>query len=522
MSSQRGKEIKYLILLVTIVTTLTLIFSNNPIEPSMNISDEKFKCISFAKASTNGQFPRYMLQYSSYFGGSVYDEAGVRIAVDQDGCPWILGYGATTDFPIVGNFINSTPVDYSIILMKLAPDGESILYSTYLTGNFRDYPADMVIDANGDVWITGRTYSTDFPVTSNALNSTYTNISFSQFITEGFLCKISGLDGSLQYSSYIGGDSVDPRAIAIDDSGYIWIAGRTDSDRFPITATAVDDTYAGGDYDGFLSQFSPDGERLLFSTFIGGKESEDIKDIEIDSAGDVWVTGFTTSGRASGFPITDNALDTSINGNSDAFVYELDTENTKFPVVSYCSYLGGSGSDTARSISMDSRGIYIVGDTESADFPTVNALDNTHGGGKDLFVFKMSLKGDIATLVNSTYIGGSGSEYGYSSVLDNEKNLWITGETFSTDFPIVGGYDDTLVPPNSDVFVLRLSNKLDEIKYSTFLGGPDDDQAYSLGYDNVNDRIWVTGLGMIGFPIVNGYDIVFDGYSEIFVIYQVY
>jgi hypothetical protein len=377
------------------------------------------------------------------------------------------------------------------------------------------------MNTSGDVWIIGKTYSTDFPTTLNALYPTPTNVSYSPYVFDGFICRISGIDGSLEYSSYIGGDNVIPQSISISSAGYIWIAGKTDSDRIASTLNAVQTKYGGGPFDGFIMQLNSNAELLLFSSLYGGQGDDSITDTAMDKA-NLWITGTTSTVERAGFPISANAIDDTKGGTYDAFIGQIDNSDRKFPVFGYCSYLGGSDGESDSNILVDDQNkIWVIGETTSSDFPTKNAYDTNLGGSKDIFIFNMRLPGSLAFVDNSSYFGGSEYEYLGEASLDQENNIWITGSTGSEDFPIVDGYDE-LAPSMyglEDAFVLRMDPLLKAVQYSTYLGGPGLDEGVGLGYDTLNDRIWVTGMAQNRFPLIDEYDNQLNGITDIFVSY---
>ena len=241
------------------------------------------------------------------------------------------------------------------------------------------------------------------------------------------------IDPTLSYSTYLGGGSNDyASSIAIDSAGNAYVAGYTSSTDFP-TVNALQPHYAGGSFvglDAFVAKLNAAGSALVYSTYLGGSADDYGYGIAVDSSGNAHVTGFTGS---TDFP-TVNPLQATNHGGGDAFVAKL---NAAGSALVYSTYLGGSSYDDAQGIAVDSSGnAYVTGITQSTDFPTVNPLQASYGGGSaDAFVAKLNAAG--SALVYSTYLGGSDLDYGYGIAVDSSGNTYVTGRTASTNFPTV-------------------------------------------------------------------------------------
>lgn len=460
----------------------------------------------------------YILKFASYFGGNG-DDQGIAVTIDSEGYPWIGGSSYSSNVPIIGGF-NTTPSDYDFLVMKLKKDGSEILYSTFITGTYADYLVDLVIDSQDNIWVVGQTYSDDIPVTPNAINSTYTNISYPG-TPDAAIYKISGNDGSLLYGSYIGGGKVLVDSAAIDNNDNLWIAGKTDSDQYPTGGRTVDPTYNGGEYDVFLSKVSSTGNSILFSTFIGGPGNEKCGGIDIDSEGDVWVVGSTTSssGKTSDFPVSADALEKVNNGGWDIFMTEYDYQD-KY-AVGYSSFLGGSEDDYGKSVQATLKSVVVIGESFSySDYPLKNAFDSFYNLGGDIVVTKFSFKGIEISIDFSTYIGGDSLDVVYDSELDKNGDIWITGYTTSEDFPVISAYQSVFIPihHNEDVVIIQLSSD-GEMKMSTFLGGPQDDRGFGLTYDENLDKMWVIGQAQTGLPTKNAFKDTSEGPWDFFVVF---
>ena len=317
----------------------------------------------------------------------------------------------------------------------------------------------------------------------------------------------------LAYSTYIGGGLDDiGNDIILDNSNNIYITGLTKSIDYP-NVNAFNSTI-GGNRDVFVSKLSADGSTLLYSTFIGGYEFDTGNSIVLDSSGNLYITGAT---KSSNFP-TLNAYDSSHGGFSDAFLVKLSANGSLI----YSTFIGGSAFDSGDSLVLDSsNNIYITGNTNSIDFPIVNAYDSSHNGGSDAFIVKIST--NDSSLLYSTYIGGDRDETLEFMVkhmditLDNMNNIYITGTTGSNDFPTVNAYNSSL-NGGLDIFFVVLSANGSTLLYSTYIGGRLDDFSNSFVLDS-SGNIYITGTtNSENFPAMNAYDSILDGRWDAFVV----
>ena len=236
------------------------------------------------------------------------------------------------------------------------------------------------MDSSGVAYITGSTYSADFPTSPGA----YDDTGF-PWDWDAFVVKLDTSGANLVYATYLGGDHVEiPGGIAVDDNGSAYVTGRTMADDFPTTPDSYDRTHNGG-FDVFVAKLNAAGSQLTYGTFIGGSDGDDGRAIAQDSAGAAFIVGNTLS---SDFPASSGAFDTGYNGGTDegdCFVFKL---NAAGSARVYATYLGGSDDDAGRGIAVTSTGLAcIAGNTESNDFPTTaGALDPELGGSEDGFV----------------------------------------------------------------------------------------------------------------------------------------
>jgi hypothetical protein len=390
------------------------------------------------------------LVYSTFLGGSVND-FGSAIAVDTSGNAYLTGHTSSPDFPTtVGAFDTTHNGVVNVFVTKLNSSGSALVYSTFLGGSNFDEANGIVVDTSGSAYVTGGTFSPNFPTTVGAFDTTF-NVA-GEF--DAFVTKLNPSGSALVYSTFLGGSGGDfGRDIALDTSGSAYVAGFTSSLNFPTTVGAFDTTH-NGTVDAFVTKLNPIGSApLVYSTFLGGSGNDEILGIEVDTSGNAYVTGGTESLN---FPTTAGAFDTTFNGVFDVFVTKLNPSGSA-PLV-YSTFLGGNERDFLPDIAVDTSGsAYIAGLTRSPDFPTtVDAFDTTFNGGSDAFFTKLNPAGS-APLVYSTFLGSSSQDFRFGIAVDTSGNAYITGDTESPNFPTTVGAFDTTHNGAIDAFVTKLS-----------------------------------------------------------------
>jgi hypothetical protein len=368
-----------------------------------------------------------------------------------------------------------------------------LLYSTFLGGSSSDGGRSIAVDATGSAYLTGQTFSADFPTTAGALDTTH-NGGF-----DAFVAKLNASGSALLYSTFLGGSAADVGArIAVDAEGSAYLTGETSSAGFPTTAGALDTTHNGAT-DAFVTKLNASGSDLLYSTFLGGGGSDSGAGITIDASGSAHVTGPTGS---AGFPTTSGTLDTTHNGGTDAFVTKLNASGSD---LLYSTFLGGGAPDVGVTIAVDAAGsAYLTGSTQSADFPTTSGtLDTTHNGSFDAFVTKLNASG--SELLYSTFLGDSSLDIGRGIAADAAGSAYLTGETSSADFPTTAGALDTSYNGGTDAFVTKLNASGSVLTYSTFLGGSATDLSAGIAVDAAGSA-YLTGLTSLpaDFPTTAG------------------
>ena len=374
------------------------------------------------------------LLYSSYLGGAGSDTA-TAITVDSSGNAFITGTTTSEDFPTTANAFQ---VVYGgngdAFVVELGSGGNSMVYSSYLGGSGADFGAAIAVDAAHNAYVTGSTQSVNFPGV-NPLQSLNGGTS------DAFVAKVDFSGLNLIYSTYLGGSAADVgQGIKVDSSGNAYVVGYTFSSDFP-TLNALQPANAGAP-DAFVAEVNPSGGALVFSTYLGGSGDDRGFGLALDASGSIYITG---TSHSTDFPTESGVFQTGNRGNGDAFVSKL---NPAGSVLTYSTFLGGTGAEQGYAIAADSSGNpFITGFTQSTDFPTRNPVQGILGisGGSscgatlcaDAFVTELNPSG--SGVVYSTYLGGSGADFGQAIALDPSGLPYVTGSTSSSNFPAIAG-----------------------------------------------------------------------------------
>jgi hypothetical protein len=370
------------------------------------------------------------LVYATYLGGTDYD-AATSIAVDAAGNAYVAGVTESADFPTTpGAPQPAHRLVRDAFVAKLNPTGTALVYATYLGGNGDDGATSIALDAAASAYVVGYTYSSDLHTTPGALQPAPRGDG------DAFVAKLNPAGTALLYATYLGGKSADgARGIAVDAAGAAYVTGFTYSPDFPTTPGALEPAHRGGFTDVFVAKLNPAGTALLYATYLGGRDAEDVGAIAVDAGGRAYVAGFTLSPD---FPTTPGALQPARRGELDAFVAKLNPAGT---ALVYATYLGGTAQDIANGIAVDAAGAsYVTGYTYSHDFPTMPGAPQPAfaGGSTDVFVAKLNPAG--TALVYSTYLGGTAFEDIASGIaVDAAGGAYVVGDTPSPDFPTTPG-----------------------------------------------------------------------------------
>ena len=424
-----------------------------------------------------------------YYGGLGFEKFGTSIAVDSAGDMYILGTTGSSTFPT----INAFQSEYSggngdVFVLKLSPTGE-VLFSTYFGGSSTDQGFSIALDQSDNCYITGYTVSSDFPI-KNAFQT-----SFGGGSTDAFIAKFNAT-GSLIFSTYLGGKSFDyGTSISVDSAGNSYVTGFTESTDFP-TKNTFSSTLEGDFSNAFVAKFDPFGS-LIYSTYFGGNASSG-SGIAVDSSGNSYITG---SAEPTNFP-PKNAFQTTFEGDNSrnafvakfnatgglvfntyfggnnsagAFGIAIDSADNSFIIgttfkstflddnesfvakfnstggLDFSTFLGSTYFASEFGIAVDSAGnSFIIGTTDSPNFPTKNAFQTTFSGGLDVFLVNLNATGG---LVFSTFFGGSTLDYGTSLAVSQTGKIFITGLTFSYNFPHKGSFNELYSTTGTGIFI---------------------------------------------------------------------
>jgi len=402
-----------------------------------------------------------VLIYSTYLGGSG-DDLASSIAVDFANNLYIAGTTSSTNFPTHAPAYPATAGLSDIFVTKLDSTGHNIVYSTYIGGSGLDRGDGIAIDSSGNAYVVGRvdSSSTNFPTTAGAFAPTYRGGDF-----DGVLFKLNPQGNGLVYSTFVGGEENDStEGVAVDSSGRAYVTGGSRSVAFPTTASAFQ-TVRSGDTDAYLLKINAGGSSVLYGTMLGGGGTDRGSGVVVDSSGNAYVAGYTGS---SDFPTSD-AFQNSPGGSYDAFLAKFDTNAIGASSLVFCSYLGGSGDDKAFGVAIDSSAanVFIVGQTSSSNFPVLSPVQSTSGGGFDAFIARISSTG---AKVFATYLGGNGDDRGTGIAVNSSNESYVTGFTFSTNFPTVNALQNSN-GGGADAFIAKLNSSGSAFFYATYFGG---------------------------------------------------
>ncbi|MBI5414589.1 S8 family serine peptidase, partial [Candidatus Peregrinibacteria bacterium] len=390
---------------------------------------------------------------STYLGGDE-GELIASIVLDSQGNVYVGGTTSSYDFPITSGAYDSIyDEDSDGFVSKLSSDLGTLISSTYIGGETYDYVSAIDFDADGNISLTGITFSRGFPTTDGAYNQIFGGSD------DIFISKLNPQLSGLLYSTFLGGDSYEySHNITTDQNDNIYIVGATMSENFPTTNNSYDQI-KNGMSDSFITKISSDLSMVQASTLLGGENDDIIFSLDFDSEGKIIVVGETSSDD---FPTSLSAYSESFSGVIDGFVSKFD-ENLTFLLDS--TYLGGEHEDLITSLKIDANGnIYLAGDTFSTDFPTTSGSYkeisfDTEEGPLDGFI--SILDRNFSDLKISTFLGGNSPEVVYAFAMDNQNNVYVAGNTYSSDFPTtLGAYRRDFAPDELNTFISKLDKNL--------------------------------------------------------------
>lgn len=421
------------------------------------------------------------LVFSTYMGGTGGEfhpqSAQAGIVVDAAGNVYVAGDAAPAsgsvglDFPLSPGAVltdlrggSSASRGRDIFVAKLDPTGSALLWLTYLGGSGTDDLASLALGPDGSLYVSGRTTSTDLPVTTGAAQPTLAGG------VDAFVARLAPDGAALTYLTYLGGTGSDhPNALAVDASGHAYVAGTTDSSNYPTTAGAYRTTRNGSAADAFVTKLAPSGTSLVFSTYFGGTGVDQAFSVSVASGGEVVIAGQTTS---TNLPLA-AAYQPTLLGATDVFVTRFNASAT---ALVFSTYFGGtdpsSAPEQARAALAPNGDIVVAGFTGAPDFPRLNPAQTTFGGGLDAFVARFRWTGSTLVLVHSTYLGGSSGDAAFGLAVDPSDHTVVVGATQSANFPTSNALDTSL-GGDQDAFVAKL-DPTGALVFSTYVGGTTD------------------------------------------------
>jgi IPT/TIG domain/Beta-propeller repeat len=442
-----------------------------------------------------------VIVYSTYFGGTNYDETDV-IAADSDGNAYVAGLTISPSFPGSGGIViqPQSGGDYDVFVAKINPQGTAVVWATYLGGTEGvEYSEGIAVDGAGNVYVSGDSNSTDFPVTAGALQTTHSGGN-----RDSWVAKINSAGTALAYCTYLGGSGDEGNLdLAIDGSGNAYVVGYTGSPAFPgMTGSSIQPALSGGS-DGYLVKLNPTGTAAVYATYLGGSSGWDSTyAVFVDASGNAYVGGSTAS---TAFPgVSGSSLQPAHGGSSrDAYLTKI---NAAGSAILFSTFLGGTGFDNIHSVVLDSSGdILVTGLTTSTNFPGVTggSIQPAYSGGYDAHITK--LNSNATAILWATYLGGTNDEFLVHLELDAADNLYVADGTYSTNFPGVSG--SSIQPAHAggdgDGFVAKINAAGSAIDWATYLGAGTWESVYDFDVDAAG-TVYAVGLAESTFPGVTG------------------
>jgi len=474
--------------------------------------------------------------YSTYLGGSASDTTagssggGARqmIAVDAKGAAYVAGRTESPVFPTTsGSWQSSAPSYIGLgFITKIAPDGESVVYSTFVGGGTTTencggvhycggFPGGIAVDAAGSAYVTGDTWGSDFPAAPVFAGRNGRNL---------FLLKLDPSGSSLVYSVLYGSGYNDSASgVVVDSAGNAYVTGATNGFTFiqpdALQPTCYCPSGLGWTTDAFVVKFNPTATAVVYGTYLGGWGREVGSAIAVNASGEAYVTGRTSSDD---FPIVNAAQPSHAGGGNDDFVLKL---NASGSALVFSTFLGGSGNETGNAlgsaIAVDVAGsAYVTGYTPS-DFPTTPGSfqpDPPQGGAPRAYAVKYTSSGQR---VYSTFLAGNGGSFGTSVAVDAQGRGYFGGSTSSTNFPIpVDATQPALAGGGNDAYVIVLDSAGSTMEFATYLGG-----AFGFEYATgvalgPGGSVYVAGIteGLGTFPTTaNAFQPNYGGATDVFV-----
>jgi hypothetical protein len=439
------------------------------------------------------------LTYSTYLGGNGTEGWGF-LYFDNSNNVLLVSNTDSTDFQMKNAIQQTNHGERDALCMKLDPKGENILYATLYGGSGDDFASGAAIDSQGNMIIVGTTTSTDFPL-HKALEENKSSHS-----SDIFAFKLSSDGKDVIFSTLLGsGSDYHSIGVVTDANDNIIITGSTIASDF-LVKNAYQENNSGGT-DAFITKITPDGQTVIFSTYFGGLTDDQIKRVTTDKNDNIIVIGVTSS--TDQFPITNAIRSNKSSSTWDVFLSKFSADGQG---LIFSTFYGGTRPWGPAAVICDSEdNILAVGETNSQDFPVVNAFQKTYGGGElDSFLSKLSSDGQEISF--STFIGGSGSEGPIGISLNSQDDIFLTGSTNSHDFTVKNAFQ---AQNNGqwEGYLLEFSNDGQDLLFSSYFGGSSNDYSTSVALiPEANDSLFISGHGNSrDLTLVNPYQDFYGG-----------
>jgi hypothetical protein len=415
-----------------------------------------------------------VLSYGSFLGGASTDIINA-MKIDSKGRMYVTGYTAGNDLP--ANFMqggNAGTTNCFIAILDTRFSGATSLpILTYLGGGRNDSCTALTLDAAGNIYVTGTTTSSDFPMAGNSVQTSL-NLSTTNTVFEpdAFVCEIDPVNG-LAYSTYFGGTGAEtPSGIAVDQNGLIYVLGTTTSSDMVVTSSAYQ-SVQWGPSDIFILKLDPNATSPAYASYLGGEDQEDGRGLAVTPSGLVY---FAASTLSQAFPVAGPAYNGSLLGIENIVIGVMDLTQTGNSSLVYSTYLGGSVLDEVRKIALDPQGrLLVTGWTLSPDFPTTaNAFQSQSSGTGTAFIARVNPSAGPGKFLDySTYFGGTGGDVAYDIASDANGSIYIAGYTLSKDFPITTDAVQPKFGNGVEAFVAKLNPLVpghSALQYSSYFG----------------------------------------------------
>jgi hypothetical protein len=456
-----------------------------------------------------------VLVYSSFLGGSGNEPGESYTGADPAGNSFFVGWDFSDDFPLVAPILSSRPGGFDMVIAKVSADGSHLVYSTFFGGSTGELPLGLAVDAAGNAYVEGLTDSVDLPVLHAVQPA------FAGGGTDLFVTKLSPA-GALAYSTYMGGSNFDynmeswSAGIAVKPDGTVYLTGQSASADYPLVHAFQGLTPGDCIYywdpnpqqcaDAVLTVLSPDGQQILYSSFIGGSGDDRGESVAVDSDGAAYLLGLTDSAD---FPLVN-----PFQATGALFLMKIRPDGTP-PV--YSSRFGNiDGGQIPWSIAVDAeKNAYFFLGSYTADLPVKNAVQPEFGGGgHDWYLAKINPRG--SGLDYATYLGGPGVDGGWRMALDPLGNAVMVGYSlFEPGFPLVRPLGPPQIP---DAIVAKIHGTGPTVLYSTTLGGSDGDGAFGVAMDARGDVYIGGSTGSADFPLAHPMQPALNGLADNFVV----